>query len=56
MATHLTPTELARELGIERRQVLATCVENGVPIVHGEIDRTLFAATQRERAAAAASG
>lgn len=42
MAVHLTPTELARETGLERRTVIATCVEEGVPIFHGKIDRHLF--------------
>lgn len=42
MAIHLTPTELAREAGMERREVIARCVEMGVPIFHGRIDKTLF--------------
>lgn len=45
MANHLTPTELAREAGLERREVIRKCVELGVPIYHGRIDRTLFIAT-----------
>jgi hypothetical protein len=39
MANHLTPTELAREAGLERKEVIAKCVELGVPI-----DKTLFLA------------
>jgi hypothetical protein len=42
MAIHLTPTELARESGLERRDVIAKCVELGVPIFNGRIDKTLF--------------
>ena len=44
MANHLTPTELARESGLERREVIAKCMELGVPIFQGRIDKTLFAA------------
>jgi len=42
MANHLTPTELARESGLERRDVISKCVEMGVPIFNGKIDKTLF--------------
>jgi hypothetical protein len=42
MANHLTPTELAREVGLERREVIAKCMEMGVPIFEGRIDKTLF--------------
>jgi len=42
MAIHLTPTELARESGMERRQVIEKCMELGVPIFQGRIDKTLF--------------
>jgi hypothetical protein len=45
MAIHLTPTELARETGIERRDVIAKCMEMGVPIFQGRIDKTLFLAS-----------
>jgi hypothetical protein len=45
MANHLTPTELAREAGLERRDVITKCVELGVPIFQGRIDKTLFHAT-----------
>jgi hypothetical protein len=44
MAIHLTPTELARESGLERRDVIAKCMELGVPIFQGRIDKTLFLA------------
>jgi len=42
MAIHLTPTELAREAGLGRRDVISKCVEMGVPIFQGRIDKTLF--------------
>jgi hypothetical protein len=52
MANHLTPTELAREAGLERRDVIVKCVELGVPIFNGRIDKTLFLTTLRETAVA----
>ena len=55
MAIHLTPTELAREAGMERRQVIEKCMELGVPIFQGRIDKTLFLANVSEQAAAAAT-
>jgi hypothetical protein len=45
MANHLTPTELAREAGLERKEVISKCMELGVPIFQGRIDKTLFLAT-----------
>lgn len=56
MAIHLTPTELAREAGLDRRDVISKCVEMGVPIFHGRIDKTLFLASLgHERPAAVVS-
>ena len=49
MAIHLTPTELARESGLERRDVIAKCIEMGVPIFNGRIDKTLFLSSLREQ-------
>jgi hypothetical protein len=48
MANHLTPTELARESGLERRDVIVKCVEMGVPIFNGKIDKTLFLTNMHE--------
>jgi hypothetical protein len=48
MANHLTPTELARESGLERRDVIVKCCELGVPIFNGRIDKTLFLSSLRE--------
>ena len=42
MANHLTPEELAQELGIERDAIIRLCIEEGVPIYHGKIDKHLF--------------
>ncbi len=50
MANHLTPSELARESGLERRDVIVKCVELGVPIFNGRIDKTLFLSSLREYA------
>jgi hypothetical protein len=48
LANHLTPTELAREAGMDRREVIAKCMEMGVPIFQGRIDKTLFLASLRQ--------
>ena len=48
MANHLTPSELAREAGLERRDVIVKCVALGVPIFNGRIDKTLFLTSLRE--------
>ena len=45
MANHLTPEELAKEMGIDREEVIRICLEEAVPIYHGKIDKTLFQAS-----------
>ena len=45
MANHLTPDELSEALGISRRTLLNLCVQEGVPVFHGRIDKTLFVQT-----------
>jgi len=50
MANHLTPTELAREAGLGRREVIAKCMEMGIPIFQGRIDKSLFLASIRQGA------
>ena len=45
MANHLTPEELAKEMGMDRDEVVRICIEEGVPIYHGKVDKTLFRAT-----------
>ncbi len=47
MAHHLTPAELADQMQMERQEVIGKCVEMGVPIYHGRIDRTLFESSLR---------
>ena len=48
MANHLTPTELADELRMKRQEVIGKCMEMGVPIFHGRIDRSLFETSLRQ--------
>ena len=48
MSIHLTPSELAKESGLDRRDVIAKCVAWGVPIFNGKIDKTLFNSTLQE--------
>lgn len=52
MANHLTPTELASEVNMKRQEVIARCVQMGVPIFHGRIDKTLFTTSMQQLAAA----
>jgi hypothetical protein len=44
MPNHLTPEELSKELGIDRAEVIRVCIQEGVPIYHGKIDKFLFQA------------
>jgi hypothetical protein len=55
MAIHLTPTELAREAGLERREVIEKCMELGVPIFQGRIDKTLFLLNLSEESVSSSS-
>ena len=48
MAIHLTPTELGREAGMHRREVIRKCMELGVPIFQGRIDKSLFTISLQE--------
>ena len=48
MANHLTPTELADEVNMKRRDVISKCMEMGVPIFKGRIDKTLFITSMRQ--------
>lgn len=47
MANHLTPSELAEELHMKRQEVIGKCVQLGVPIFHGRIDKSLFQTSLR---------
>jgi hypothetical protein len=55
MANHLTPEELSKELGIDRDTIIRLCIEEGVPIYQGKIDKTLFQAQLQAVGAGAAS-
>ena len=44
MPNHLTPEELSKEMGLEREQIIRLCVQEGVPIYQGKIDKHLFQA------------
>ena len=52
MTNHLTPGELADQLQMDQQEVIGRCVEMGVPIFHGRIDRTLFESSLRTATAA----
>jgi hypothetical protein len=47
MTNHLTPSELADQLRMDQQEVIGRCVELGIPIFHGRIDRTLFESSLR---------
>ena len=51
MANHLTPSELADEMHMKRQEVIGKCVELGVPIFHGRIDKTLFKTSLKQLSA-----
>jgi len=48
LANHLTPSELADVTGMKRREVIAKCMQMGVPIFQGRVDKTLFMASLKE--------
>jgi hypothetical protein len=48
LANHLTPTELAEEVQMPTQEVIAKCIQMGIPILHGRIDKTLFATSIRQ--------
>lgn len=50
MANHLTPSELAEELQMKRQEVIGKCMQMGIPIFHGRIDRSLFETSLRSTA------
>jgi len=55
MANHLTPEELSKEMGIDRQEVIRVCMQEGVPIYQGKIDKTLFQAQLQAMGAAQSS-
>ena len=44
MPNHLTPEELSKEMGIDQMEVIRVCMQEGVPIYQGKIDKSLFQA------------
>jgi hypothetical protein len=56
MANHLTPEELAKEMGMDRDEVIRICIAEGVPIYQGKIDKTLFQASLEAVRATAGAG
>lgn len=56
MANHLTPTELADVLHMKRQEVVSKCMQMGVPIFHGRIDRFLFESSLRSLLSKQAQG
>jgi hypothetical protein len=55
MPNHLTPEELAKETGMDREEIIRICLEEGVPIYQGKIDKTLFQASLEAVGAGASS-
>ncbi len=55
MPNHLTPEELSKEIGIDREEIIRVCLEEGVPIYQGKIDKTLFQAQLQQVKAGSAS-
>ena len=55
MPNHLTPEELAKETGIDRQEVIRLCLQEGVPIYQGKIDKTLFQAQLQALGASSAT-
>lgn len=56
MPNHLTPDEIAKEHGIQKRDVLRVCLEEHVPVLNGRIDRSLFDAVLQGSDVETASG
>lgn len=54
MANHLTPEELSEELDMDRDAIVKLCIEEGVPIYQGKIDKHLFQAQLQAAALATA--
>jgi uncharacterized protein (DUF58 family) len=50
VANHLTPSELAEELHMKRQEVIGKCMQMGIPIFHGRIDKSLFETSLRSTA------
>jgi hypothetical protein len=49
MANHFTPEELAKELGMDAKDVIRFCLEESIPIYKGKIDRSLLTVVMKAR-------
>ncbi|MHB9150515.1 MAG: hypothetical protein ACYC33_10645 [Thermoleophilia bacterium] len=49
MANHFTPDELAREFGMDTKDVVQLCLEESVPIYKGKVDRSLLTLVMKAR-------
>jgi hypothetical protein len=49
MANHFTPEELAKELGMDAREVIRFCLQESIPIYKGKIDRSLLTVVMKAR-------
>src|SRR5450759_2511155 len=49
MANHFTPEELSKDLGMETKDVIQFCLEEGIPIYKGKIDRSLLAVVMKAK-------
>jgi hypothetical protein len=49
MANHFTPEELAKDLGMDSKEVVRFCIEEGIPIYKGKVDRHLLTVVMRAK-------
>ncbi len=49
MANHFTPEELAKDLGMDARELIAFCLRESIPIYKGKVDRSLLTAVMRSK-------
>lgn len=49
MANHFTPEELSKDLGMETKDVIQFCLEEGIPIYKGKIDRSLLTVVMKAK-------
>ena len=49
MANHFTPEELAKDLGMDSKEVVRFCIEEGIPIYKGKVDRHLLTVVMRSK-------
>jgi len=49
MANHFTPEELAREFRMDTKEIVRFCLEEGIPIYKGKVDRHLLSVVMRAK-------